>query len=78
MQLLQNARCWPFRIMRLHTSHVEHPIVVARVRIGRADGTVLSIHVLVVLVVGIVSAGIFLPSSSALSPPSVVILKEVT
>ena len=37
---------------------MEHPTVVARVQIGRTDGTIIAFSVLVVLVVGIVSVGI--------------------
>ena len=59
MQLLQTASWKAFLILRLHTSHVEHPIVVARVRIGTNYGTVIFVSVLVVLVVGVVSVDVF-------------------
>ena len=41
-----------------NTLHVKHPTIVAKVRIGRTDGTPLSVSVLVIPVVGVVSVGV--------------------
>ena len=38
-----------FKILHFHTSHVEHPTVVARVYIGRTDDAVLSVSVFLVV-----------------------------